>query len=344
MKRLYLILLALAGMATLFSPACRKKYEPQSTVVPSTVNPFGPPPSGATTGSELNKLFKALRYTPEVKCVTAGIPQTVTFSKGTKLTFYANSFKDKNGNIITSGTVCISMIEMYKPGDMIANRASTTSGSDQLRSGGQVYIEATKDGQKVYANKYGIGFRQAAPSTQAMALYYGGTNNSDSLVLWGKGSTALGTIVAGTVTDTVADTSTGGGGGGSVWTYPFYQFDSCIDFNWINCDYQWPSAGAKASATVAISDTGFSNYNTQVFMVFTSINSVTRVYQKTTSPLTFESAQHPIGEDIILVVMAVKYGTYYYYEEATTLTPGLTIHAALAPHTLEYVQDKLHNF
>ena len=73
----------------------------------------------------LNQLFSGLRSTPQNFTVTAGRDTTIYGTNNTLLHFYTNSFKDAGGNIIQSGTVYIQLIEMYKPGDMICNRATT---------------------------------------------------------------------------------------------------------------------------------------------------------------------------------------------------------------------------
>jgi hypothetical protein len=223
-------LIVFVALIVAVAGACSKKYNNPNNVEPNVVNPFGGPPGSLTPGSQLNKLFKDLRSVPERQCVTAGVSQTVTFKKGTKLIFYPNSFKDKAGNIITSGTVCLEVTEMYKPGDMIANRATTMSDEGILQSGGQVYIKATKNGEEVFANKYGIAYLQPAPSEQPMNLYYGDRSNSDSLVIWTSANISL----AGTSTTKTTKTSDSVGLG---YLYPMhYVFDSCSKLQFINCD------------------------------------------------------------------------------------------------------------
>jgi len=67
---------------------------------------------------------------------------------------------------------------------MIANRASTTSNGKILTSCGQVFLTASINGQEVFANKFGIAFKQASLKTLPMFLWYGNTDNSDSIVNW----------------------------------------------------------------------------------------------------------------------------------------------------------------
>lgn len=347
MKFNYRLLVGAAALIAL-AGACSKKYKQPDTVEPNVVNPFGGPPGSLTPGSQLNKLFKDLRSVPERQCVTAGVAQTVTFKKGTKLTFYPNSFKDAAGKIIANGTVCLEVIEMYKPGEMIANRATTTSGEVMLQSGGQVYINATMDGQKVYANKYGIAFKQPAASIQPMALYFGNTNNSDSVATWDTGSTAMGMIVTGTVTDTVdtSDTSgSGGGGAGSFTPVYYYQFDTCISFNWINCDYPW-NKYPRTNVNIKCTDTGFSYNNTQAFLVFPEINGVMKLrFSFTSNGMSTSTHSIPTGVKGHLIIAACKYDRYYYSEiRDFTVTENIELNTTLQHKSLGYIQSKLGEF
>ncbi|MCF8449971.1 MAG: hypothetical protein K9G49_08905 [Taibaiella sp.] len=323
MKKPTQSLFALAITAALFVSSCGKNYDP------------GPGPTPvATNKTQLNSLFKEFRSTPEIKCVTAGIPQTVVFSKGTKLTFYPNSFKTAAGVIITSGTVCLEVIEMYKPGDMIANRATTTDNNRLLTSGGQVKIRATKDGQEVYANKYGIGFRQPGASSQPMMLFYGNTNNEDSVTTWTTDTTKInrGSFSEFTLYDTTGSAAT------QAW---YHQFDSCTDFNWINCDYFFNNTAPKTNIYVSTGDVVFNKSNTSIFIVFPSINAVSRAYTIPGSE-TFTGYNFPTGLGVNIIMMS-KVGNDYYYTEQNglTVTADMSVTATPTKQSLDYIKTKL---
>ncbi|MCF8450732.1 MAG: hypothetical protein K9G49_12750 [Taibaiella sp.] len=348
----------LFSIGTLCFLSCKKKVSPvvpTSTTTPatttSTPTTYTPPVITKADKTKLNALFAALRTTPQTINVTAGKYQVVYGAKGTKLTFYPNSFKDAGGSIITSGTVTLKLVEMYKPGQMIGERATTTSSGGQLMSGGQIRISASMGGAPVYARKYGVGFREAVSSTQDMALFYGNTANEDSVATWGAQVTALGAIVGGTVVDTLidttadttADTSTvpsGWGGSG----YNYYQFDSCIDFNWINCDYFWNSTAPKTTVSVSIADTGFHIGNTEVFFVFPSVNSVGNAYGSYASgvSVSFKKYSLPEGTALTAIVVSQKYGNYYYAEQkGITISTNLVIPVTMKLQSLSYIKDKL---
>ncbi len=191
----------LLSIPTLFCAACFTLTSCQKDYNAST---------DVETISELVDLFTALRPTPQNLSVTAGREQVITGASGTMLHFYPNSFKDKNGHIITSGTVNLQLTEMYKPGDMIANCASTsTVDGFPLQSSGQINVSATMNGEKVYANKYGVAFKQTGTQTP-MALYYGNANSDNPVVVWNISEANVGSRSNGGVTGV-------GTGSGSSW-------------------------------------------------------------------------------------------------------------------------------
>lgn len=342
MRSVYNILI-LAAIALLGTQACQKAKTPTNvgtlTDASSSMQSSAPPTYGAN-GSVLNKLFRELRYKPQIKYVTAGKLTVVTFARGTRFTFYPNSFKDAAGRIITSGSIKLEVIEMYKPGDMISNRATTISaGNAQLTSTGQVNIKASRNDETVYARKYGIAFKQAGPSLAPMALYYGNINNADSMVIWGGSSNVAGAMEPGT-TDTLPPPpgDTTGGYGLGFW----YQFDSCTDFNLINSDYFYSTTANKTQVSVVVADTGATTSNTEVFMAFPSINSVVPLYHSSTTPLTYKSADVPEGLNASVVVIMKKYNQYYYSETlAFLVTTNFSIYAYPMPQTIGYIQGRL---
>ncbi len=266
-----------------------------------------------TNTSNLNSVFSALKPPSQTFTVTAGQYATVVGLQGTRLVFYPNSFKNASGTTITAGTIQIELIEMYKPGAMIANRATTLSNGTPLISGGQVYVKATSNGSEVSAGKYGIGFKQPAASTAPMNLYYGNRNNADSVVTWGATPALAITL---NTTTLIIDSMNNNGTGN------YYLFDSCTSFNYINCDYYYSYTGAKTTVYGVMPDTSFNNTNTQVFIVIPSINSCTFLQQyNTTAPGTFSLFYDiPVGLNIHIVGLCNKNGTYYYseYKNVTT--------------------------
>jgi len=333
-------LLALCFVAVMLITSCTKSYN-RGTAIATTTNE-----------SQLNSLFAALRPAPQTLVVTAGFLQTVYGINGTKLTFYPNSFKDASGNIIAKGIITIQLTEIYTVSDMILNRATTVSDGQLLSSGGQVLITATMNGQEVYANKYGIGFKQSTPSQQTMYLFYGNTNTPDSSVAWYAPVTPqIGTISSGT--NSSSDTSIviviTPTGFDTVTTHSavtqYYQFDSCTNFSWINCDYFYTSGAQLTDVSVIMPDTSFNQSNSEVFIVFPTINAAAHMSQYTVATHTFDLPKGyyiPVGMPVDIAVATNKNGTYYYYQQTgITTTDNMVIFPTMAQDNLLDITNQL---
>ena len=321
--------------------SCRKAD--YKATEPVTVNPIV-----NTDKAGLNQLFSSLHTAPSTFTITAGIYKVLRAPQGTKLTFYPNSFRDKNGHVISSGTVQIQITEMYRPGSMIANRATTMSNGRLLKSGGQVYITATMNGAEVFVNKYGIGFLAPQPAQETMALFYGNTNNVDSLVNWPVFNTTKGTIVSATVVDTMSlyVIYTSGSIVDTTFVYKCYnQFDSTSTLTWVNCDFFADSTSGQTNVKVIPTDTSFNAFNTEVFIVLPGINGVTAVSNY--DPLThtfslYDGSRLPTGVTVDIIAISNKGGNFYYYQQNdVTLTPDMTFNPVMIPRTVSYINSAL---
>ena len=316
--------LLLAAAFAVFIAACTK--------TPDTIS--DPVDVGSSDKTKLNQLFAAFRYTPQQFTINAGTLQVVRGQKGTKLTFYANTFKDAAGNPITSGTIDVRLTEMYTPGDMIANRATTMGKNEPLVSGGQVLITATRNGQPVTVNKYGIAYANANEN-EVMNLFPGNTNNPDSVATWGDPIVSVGTFcVTGTVDSSSPTASL------------TYKFDSCTTLNWVNCDRFASDSGTKTKVYAKVNNTLFNSSNTQTYLIFPTINSVTIMGDYTAVSKRFglySTYTLPVGLPVNVVVMSAKDNKYYYFEKkGLTVSANMEIDASgLTEQTEQYIKDKL---
>ena len=157
------------------------------------------------------------------------------------------------------GVVNLKLIEMYKRGDMVANRATTLANGEMLQSGGMIAVSATMGGVIIYANVYGVSFKQPDTSTLPMNIFYGSTNNIYTVATWtdGGNSSQPGTIAAGTTTS-------------SAGTY--YTIDSCTHFGWVNCARLYLGNPVKVSVNITLLDHSFNPSNTQAYLVFDEPN------------------------------------------------------------------------
>jgi hypothetical protein len=271
-------------------------------------------------------LFADLNLAPQPLTVQAGRDTTVFGADSTLLHFYPNSFKDAAGNVIPSGTIEIELVEMYKPGEMVLNGATTATGNAELlKSGGQVKIKVTKEGKEVFANKYAIGFRSLNGTNEKMSLFYGNTNNEDSVVTWNESYPENDSNrAAGTVTDT--------GTGFSFFGGFYYLFAGCTQFNLVNCDRLFKSNRENTTAKVVLPDDSYVPGNTQVYIILPETNSATMGdfrQEFDAKTRTFTVGNHgnlvPVGMKYVMVVIASKDGKYYFDMREGTITQGLTV-------------------
>lgn len=301
-----------------------------------------------------NQLFVSLRSTPQNFSVAAG-RDTIVYGTNTSLHFYSNSFKDANGSIITGGVINLQLVEMYTPGDMIKNRATTTLSNGQLlRSGGEVNIIATVNGQEVYANMYGISFAQPNISSEPMALFYGNSNNLDSVVTWSV-STNIGDTIHSTSIDTIYSQRTPTAA--TLRIVNSYSFNSCSKFRSVNCDYFYSNDSPKTSVSIIVPDSSFNPTNTQFYIVLPTINCIVSNVLNTAGGYAgtyWNAASHtvkmtsegntdiiPTGMNYKVVAITNKNGSYYYYQSSGISKMGMTINATMKQDTEENIKISL---
>jgi len=313
MRQLRLPLIVL-GMATGFA-ACKDDYKAQ--------------PANTQT---IQALFQELKETPQAFTVSAGTSGQITGARGTVIRFNPQSFKDAGGNIITSGIINIRLTEAYTPGQMIMNGVTTTTAANkQLTSGGCVDIKATLNGQEVFANNYAISFKQPGPSENPMGLFKGyQTTDPGANIKWNDDIT---NIVERATKDTTSQSF-------------FYAFDTCVNFNWVNCDYFYTAPDPKTDLKVVMPDSSYNALNTQVFVIFPTLNSVTNLYIYDAATRTFSFGYPgyymPVGMSIKIMVVSGRNNAYYMdLQTGLTVTNNMTVTSNPASQTKTYIQAQL---
>ncbi len=346
MKKFASVVAACCLLMAVSMPSCKKG----GTATPSVAQP------------SLNQLFAGLRYTPQTFTVQAGRDTAVFGAQGTLMHFYANTFLHGDGTVITSGTITIQLIEMYKPGDMVANRTTTMTTSGQLlQSGGEVYITASmtttsqyigvnglpsNTTETVLVNKYGLGFPQTTASTTTMQLFYGNTNNPDSVVTWDAADTS-----------TPGKVAHGADSCPCPRAIPWYGFifDSTGNLGLLNCDHFLHDTGLT-SVSAILPDSTFNPSNTQVFVALPSIPGLLETafgdglqsYNASIHMITLSNFLGnkinivPIGISYKLIVISCKANQLYFYTQSGTI-PSTGIHATatMAPMTQSAISSQL---
>jgi len=310
--------------------------------------------SSSISVTSLNQLFSALRSTPQSLNVIAGRDTIVFGASGTMLHFYSNSFKDAGGSTITSGIVNLQLVEMYNSGDMICNRATTLANGNLLTSGGQVHITATMNGQGVYVNTYGVGFIHTnKPLPGVMTLFYGNTNNGDSVANWNVSDTTKRGNVAELFDTAAAIHSPISISYGRTWVG--YVFDSASSLEYTNCDAFYFSDSPKVSVSVIMPDNTFTASNTQVYLVLPDINCAMSTVEPQLGSASYDAATNtiklvsesqtnivPEGMKYELIVVANKNSQYYFYKQSGIIPQnGLAITATMNTDTQADIKSQL---
>ncbi len=274
--------------------------------------------------SNIDNILKSKRPTDQVFSVTAGTYQTITGASGTKVSFNPSSFQNRDGSLITSGTVQVSMTELYGVDEMMSYNAITISGGRLLQSGGEVLLKASKAGAEVFSNGATISFPTTNIS-QPMSLFYGDFEidsiDGDTTIVWDPVDS---TIVTNPTRDSSSSSST---------TYYNFTIDS---FTWINCDYFY-SSGSPLTDINFVSNDSMVDSNTAVFVYFPSINALTRTHGFDPITHTFTLGwgyQIPVGLNFTVISISEVNGNYYSYIQNHTATSGMTINMNFSPTSL----------
>lgn len=228
-----------------------------------------------------------------------------------------------------------------------------------LQSNGEVNISATMNGQPVYVNKYGIGFIQSNPSVQVMSLFYGTTNNADSVATW----TVTDTSLSGTQSSGLDSTVLSEDGAlinvniSNYYGRPWVGcvFDSSSSLAYTNCDAFYNNDSPKTSVSVVVPDTSFNPSNTEVYLILPSINCAMSTVEPELGGVDYDQATNtinivsesktlivPAGMNYELVVMTNKNGIYYYYKTSGIIPhSGLNVTASMTQQTQSYISTQL---
>jgi PBP1b-binding outer membrane lipoprotein LpoB len=247
------------------------------------------------TPNNVSELLNQLKDEPQIFNVQAGTFQDIIGAKGTRIHFNPSSFKNNNGDVITSGTVKIELIETPKASDMLLNQVSTlTTNNLMLESGGSFNMKASQNGETLKAGTYGADFKQPANNTNSMQLFTGETNN---------GVTQWNPVIPDNQVNASQD---------SLDYY--FIFDSVANFNWINCDRFRNDPAPKTDIFANLKGVDFKLSEAYVFVVLPTINGNMIMNPSSLNPNNFDINYNklPIGLNFHLIAVGVHKNKYYY--------------------------------
>lgn len=269
----------------------------------------------------INKLFNQIQTPSQTFTINAQSAHTLKGNNGTVIKIKANSFVDKNGNVV-QGDVNLEVKEIYGKGDMISSNAHTVSNDMILESGGEMYMDASRNGEPLMlANDKPIQVEMPTNGNGDMQLFYGRPDQNS--INWTLANN-----------NTTAPTSNS-----NVNTGNSYNFN-INGLGWINCDKFRRNNGRNTKIAVRVPER-FDSTNTAVFIVFKGQNSVTR-FDGYSEPITYNGGQFetkwysvPVGAEVTLVAISELNGEYYSASKPVRISQNMTEELTFSPTTME---------
>lgn len=291
------------------------------TLVIASCKKYSPTPinSGTTTYSSIQDFYNTNGVQKQIYTIDASIGGMFISPKGTKVTIPANAFVTESGGPI-SGIVTIEFKDIYSKSDMLLSDVpSMMYTGAPLKSAGEFFIKALS-------------------GTNPLILDSGKLITMEQPSMDGTIDTAM-TAFAG-----IPDTTSTTGGitwasdpdmtvayGISSYIYTMSAF-SMPTFNgtWGNSDNgSYFSAFTQTLLTITPNDNP-SDYYTDVFLVFSGVNTVLHIYQSGTNFLYYFA---PIGQQCTIVAFGVKDGKLYSSFTPITISPSQTVNFTLTETT-----------
>ncbi len=278
-----------------------------------------PTNSSANTYSSIQDFYNTNGVQKQIYTIDASTGGMFVSPKGTKVTIPANAFVTQSGGPVT-GSVTIEFKDIYSKSDMLlSNVPSMTYYGAPLKSAGEFFIIAK------------VG-------SVAVVLDAGKAITVEQPAMDGFPDTAMVPFVA------VPDSIPGGGiswwqnpndsinYAASSYIYTMYNFSNPADSGtWCNSDnYMFFAAYPQTTLGIVAND-DHALYNTQVFLVFSSVNSMVHVYES--SATNFDYSFAPIGLECTIVALGVKDGKLYSSFTPITIASGQTVNFSLTETT-----------
>lgn len=318
MKNSFKIMLVLSFIITVYS--CKKDKQ--------DANPI-PPTDNSTAKSLLLKNASSMQ-TYTIDGVSGG---SFTTPQGTFVSIPANAFIYSNGNPVT-GSVTIKFKDIYKKSDMLLNDMSTNlAWGGLLKSAGMFYIKALQGNQAVDISS-GRKITVTQPLNglaldTLMEPFRFQNFGNDSTKGWVKPQVDSNGIPI----DSLYWSST-------AYMFSLYRFNSPIDSgSWCNSDDEKFFSAYSTTSLVLHSLNSYIEYNIEVFLVFTDINSMIHVYRIVGNDFPYYYA--PVGLKCNVVAFAVKNGKVYSSFTPITITNNMTVDFPLTETTITQFKAKL---
>lgn len=283
--------------------------------------------TSCSTDNNENNIPTAQEFAALEENALNGITQTFTFNaedgtttftsaKGVQVTINGNCLT-LNGNPVTSGQIDIKYVEVFDAGTMLISDKTTmgrlpNGDMGLIISGGEFYINATKNGQQLDIT---CPMQLIIPADLSGGLETGmslwdGTNDADGNLDW----------------DQQEQNPAGGQGGvfgeGQGASAAYYALLN--DFGWTNVDRFYSDPRPKTTVLAKV-PTGYNFQNSAVYLHYDGeANSLAKLdtYNVGTQEFSEHYGQIPIGLVMHVIFVTEENGNYKYAIKAVTVTAG----------------------
>lgn len=293
------VLTALAGSVLLFT-SCKKNEQ----VLDPNIS------GNSTVSNQLSEMFKSNEN--DIKqnfSINTQYWQSINSVKGTRIDFEPNSFETKNGQSVT-GNVEIELVEIFDKANMVLLNKSTngklsTGETSTLVSGGQVKVNAYKDGEELVL-KEGKAYYVTVSSANTGALDY-------DMKLF-EGVVGDGEDIEWFEEEDTINAREDSSGSNYSWS------DS--SFGWTNIDKFYSDPRPKTEIYVEVPE-GYDDSNCEVFLSYdgepTALSSLD-IYDETTKKFTEHYGLMPVGLDVHFIFVTEKDGKIVAKIQGATIT------------------------
>jgi hypothetical protein len=308
-------------VALLLGFSCKKKTEPA---------PAEDPAASAGNTSNINSFFTGNASAPQTFTINSSVSQTITGTRAVVI-IPSNAFVVKATNAPVTGTVQITMKEIYSKKDMILNKAQTMTNNNYiLNSAGEMNIMVKQGSNDLkLASGKKLSFKVLEPaSAQTGMMVFNGALNANQQLIWTQSPSTP--SVSGAFDSTV------------VGTGYYYNFD-CDSLGWVNCDALYCYTCPVTNYTVTLSGS-HDRTNTSVFVVYPSINGASHLWPSNTNGQQYPVTNY-ISNTTQMTIVAISEinGTYYSTFQNTTPTNGAVYNLTLTATTNAAILTQLNS-
>ncbi len=267
-----------------------------------------------------------LADTTQLTITDPTIDNTLQGSQGIRLIFPANSCTLGGGGAPLA-PFQVSLIEVYKRGEMIKHNIQTFANEAPLVSGGMFWLRVTDaNGAELTLNGVQaiVPYKTAATGYEDLMQYFIGTTQtapSGPVISWGTGQSEL-----------TFDPEAGNNGEFTIWN---------IMGGWSNCDAFYNLIEGESTQFSVRVPNAPDFTNTQVFFALNDFTTVAALTTVQGDALATYTGSIPTGAQGKIIAISLVEGALHFASQDVTITADATFDLVVAPGTIQDLQALL---